>query len=150
VTYDPVADVERRYPDFTIDRWPIRPAKAALLPKRRRIITDDELDEHGHRCGVGHEVVHLDRGDQCTNTMTVLDAKREHAVDRETALRMIPWERLRVVLQVDQDEHLHAQELDVDVETLRTRVEHTLTDQQRAELEQLLGGHPPQDAGDAA
>lgn len=90
-----------------------------------------------YRSGVANEIVHLDRGDACGGE-SVVDIRREAAVDREAAERMIPYERLRTVLQVDQDEHQHAHELDVDIETLRCRVLHTLTDAQRADLARLL------------
>jgi hypothetical protein len=138
LTYDPQEDLAERYPHIRVKRWPlVGGARSALVPSRNLILVHDELEPPAVASSLTHEGVHLDWGDRCSLGCTVLDAKREHAVDREAAERQIPWDRLLVVLQVDQDEHQHADELGVDVETLQVRMRH-LTDAQRAEIERLF------------
>lgn len=137
-SYDPRADLDARYPHIRVLLWPLAGgARSALVPSRNLILVHDKLEAAAVASSLTHETVHLDRGDQCSLGCTVLDAKRERAVDREAAQRQIPWDRLVVVLQVDQDEHQHAQELGVDVETLRIRIEH-LEGWQRELLEDLF------------
>lgn len=137
--FDPHADLADRYPHIRVARCRIDGgARSAYLPGRDLILVSDQLDPASEASSLTHEGVHLDRGDRCGPVCTVLDAKRENAVDRAAAIRQIPWGRLKQVLQVDQDEHMHAQELGVDVETLRIRIEQTLTDRQREELAALV------------
>lgn len=139
--YDPEADLAERHPHIDVRRWPLGGgARSAYVPSRNLILVDSGLSAEARASSLTHESVHIDRGDRCSMGSAVLDARRELAVDREAAERQIPWDRLVVVLQVDQDEHMHAQELGVDLETLRVRVEETLTQQQRSYLARLLGG----------
>src|SRR4051794_27283051 len=123
--YDPHADLADRYPHIKVQRWPLSGgARSALVPARNVILVHDELEPEAVASSLTHEAVHLDRGDLCSVGCSVLDAKREAAVDREAAERQIPWDRLVVVMQVDQDEHQHAQELGVDLDTLAVRIKY--------------------------
>ena len=82
--------------------------------------------------------MHLDRGDRCSLADTTLDARRELAVEREAARRLIPFDRLLAALTFGRDDAELAQELDVDLHMLHVRLDgDTLTDDEREHLRAL-------------
>lgn len=131
--YDAGRELARRYPHVTVRRVRLDGALAATLPHRQLILIADHLSQDERHACLTHELVHLDRGDQCTAGGGLLELKREHAVEREAARRLIPLERLAAALLWGRDEHELAQELGVDVHTFRVRMDH-LTDAEREHL----------------
>lgn len=88
------------------------------------------------RCTLAHEFIHAIRGDRaCPNK--VLDARQENTVRRLTAQLLVPLPRLANALRWSRDDRELAEELNVDVDTVRARREH-LTTQEIAQLQELI------------
>ena len=84
------------------------------------------------RVTLTHELIHIERGhDGCQ------DNKAEGAVEREAAARLIPLDALVSALLWSDDDYELAEELWVDVETVRTRL-NNLTEQEHRELSERL------------
>ena len=108
------------------------------LPPRRRgeidfgtetITLQRRLDPTAQRCTLAHELVHLERG-----PVVMCHAPREErAVAAIAARRLVPIEALAEALRWSQDERAVADELSVDVRTVRARLR-SLTDVERAFL----------------
>jgi IrrE N-terminal-like domain len=108
------------------------------LPPRHRgrvnfgtqtITIERELDPTTQRCTLAHELVHLERG-----PVVVWCAPREErAVAAIAARRLVSLGALAEALRWTQDERLLAEELAVDVRTVRIRL-HCLDDDERGYL----------------
>lgn len=82
-----------------------------------------DLLQAERRCTIAHELTHIERGP--VPVEPVLAAREELTVEKETARRLIPIERLADALAwAHGDLHQAADELWVDVQTLRVRLEH--------------------------
>jgi len=91
------------------------------------------LTQAERRCTLTHELIHLERG---IGDHIYRDAE-EHAVDAETARRLISLPRLAEALRVTRNPAELADALWVDTATLRTRMA-TLDPLETAELEHAL------------
>lgn len=104
---------------------------ARYYPRHDVVLLDRRLGQAGRRCALTHEIVHIERGDTaCTGWHA---QRQERAVERESARRLITTEELVRGLQWSQDEHELADELWVDVPTIRARLD-GLTPDERAEI----------------
>lgn len=115
-------------------------ADAYWEPDHRVILIDRRLGQAARRSRLAHELAHIDRGDErCAHGPDAdrLNRRQERYADELAARRLIPFERLLTVLQVDQDEHQHAQELGVDLATLFARIR-AVTPTERDRLEQTF------------
>lgn len=88
-----------------------------------------------HRCTLTHEIIHLERGHRGCQPPAI-----EAAVEREAARRLIPLHALGEALAWATCEIEAADELWVDVPTLRTRLA-SLIDAERRWLDQRLERH---------
>lgn len=129
--YDAARELARLFPHVTVLTAPLIGALAAVLPARRVVLVAERSTRAEQRCSLTHELIHLERGDRCSGGEG-LDAKLEQAVDREAARRLIPLDHLAGALQGSgSDEAEVAQELDVDIHTLRTRLDNRRDDERR-------------------
>lgn len=130
--HDPVAHIETEHPEYTVERWPLRGALSCVIFSSNAVLISDELDDAGYRSSVCHEGIHLDRGDRCSLANTTLDARREQAVEREAARRLLSFDQLAAVIRTGAtgvpDAELAAR-AGVDVHLFRLRVE-MLTDEE--------------------
>lgn len=81
------------------------------------IVLARDLGQAGRRCTLTHELVHMERG-----VVEGDGSKEEHAVDDEAARRLIPTEDLVDKLLWSLDEQELAEDLWVDVATVRARL----------------------------
>lgn len=107
---------------------------------RRRIQLDKRQRQAQRRCSLDHELVHVEHGDVGCQSL-----KRERAVNQESARRLIPLDRL-----IDAAVWAHgveelAEELWVDVATLRCRLDH-LHPSERAAIRRALARRDDEDA----
>jgi hypothetical protein len=79
------------------------------------------------RCTLAHELVHLERGP----VLVRLTPREERIVATIAARRLLPIEALADALRWSDDPHVLADELAVDVRTVRVRLA-TLSDDERA------------------
>lgn len=94
----------------------------AYDPDSRVIWLSHGLTQAERRSTLTHELIHAERGDEpcCTSWH---DDKQERLVDGMAARRLIPLEQLVLALRWSQDERELAEELWVDVATVRARLE---------------------------
>lgn len=85
------------------------------------IVVDPRLSPRQRRITEAHERIHAERGDVCPHTEW-LEIKMEAAVDRELALRLIPWTALLDAARWSSEPHEIAEELDVDEDLLEIRI----------------------------
>ena len=104
--------------------------------RHRAIVLRGGLTQAERRSTLAHELVHAERGDEpCCSPE--LDARQERVVEQLAARRLIPLDALVAALMWAQDDHELADELWVDVDTVRSRRE-GLTLQERVEIEKRL------------
>jgi hypothetical protein len=116
------------------------------LPPRRRgeidfgtqtITLQRRLDPTTQRCTLAHELVHLERG-----PVVMAHAPREERlVAAIAARRLVPIDALADALRWTQDERGLADELSVDVRTVRARLR-SLTDAEQALLLERVAPEP--------
>lgn len=102
--------------------------RADLLPGEKgryycahnTIVISRALNQAGRRCALTHELIHAETRDEEVDA-PLFESKRERAVDREAARRLIPIERLIEALLWSCDPHEIADELWVDLDTLQMR-----------------------------
>lgn len=104
---------------------------ARYYPAHDVVLLDRRLDERGRRCAISHELVHIQRGDTACGGWH--GRRQERLVERESARRLITLDDLISALQWSQDERELADELWVDVTTLRARLA-SLTADEHVEL----------------
>lgn len=104
------------------------------------IVVDPRLSPRQQRITEAHEKIHAERGDTCPHTEW-LEIKMEAAVDKELAMRLIPWEALLDATKWSLHAHEVADELDVDEGLLEIRIQR-LTPDERMELARMVTGLP--------
>jgi hypothetical protein len=121
VTYDPLADLASRYPDwvvgFTALGWGIQEA----LSLRSKVILIEAGDPPAERrCSLAHAVAHLDLGHRAV-AAGFFDARQELGASELAARRLIPLEALASALSWTRNPAEIASELLVDRPTLSLR-----------------------------
>lgn len=91
------------------------------------------LTQAERRCTIAHETQHILRGPVGAGVV----AREERLVDREAARLLIPLEALAEALLWSYDEYEVAEELWVDVATVRARLANLTSDEQRQLNERL-------------
>jgi hypothetical protein len=109
-----------------------KPHRALWHPPSRTVILDRGLSQRERRCSLAHELVHVERGDECRQAPRV-----EVAVHAVAARRLIVMAALIEGMRWTRDFHVLADELWVDAPTLECRLEH-LTNCERELLEQAV------------
>lgn len=104
------------------------------------VTIDSRLLQAERRSAIAHELVHIERGPVPTDP--VLAAREEAAVEQETARRLIPLDRLVDALAWAHNIEEAADELWVDVETLRVRLDHLHPSEKHHLRERLCDDHP--------
>lgn len=102
-------------------------------PETRTVFLRRGLTQRQRRSVLAHECVHASHDDRPILN-AVLNAKRERATDEVAARRLIPLERLIEALRWSGNERELADELWVDVHTVRVRFA-ALTRRERAAIE---------------
>lgn len=93
-----------------------------LYPRRRLILIARTATQVQRRCTLAHELVHAERGDLPTTGW--FGRRQERTCEQLAARRLIDLDDLISALHWSQHEAEVADELRVDVETLRIRVDH--------------------------
>lgn len=130
--WHPWATLGRR-PDITL-RWEPMSGRLGQWCHRTRTITlDPRQSQAERRSTLTHELRHAEHGHagRCCGSV-------ERRVSAEAARLLITDEALVAALLWSQDEHELAEELWVDVATVRARLD-DLTDQEKAEIERRIG-----------
>ncbi len=121
LSYDPGADVARRYPDWLVADADLGGLIAEVLcPARRVILLDHTLGPAVVRCSLAHAIAHLDLG----HTHPVrghFENREEAAANDLAARRLIPLEDYAAALSWTRNPDEVAAELVVDGATLRAR-----------------------------
>lgn len=108
-------------PDLTLVRAPMSD-HGRYYDAHRAIVLDPRLTSAEARSTLMHELVHAERRDRpCADA--VLDARQERIVHLEAARRLIPLEDLADALMWACDDYDLADQLWVDVATVRARRE---------------------------
>lgn len=102
------------------------------------VTLDKTLMQAERRCTIAHEVEHIRRGP--VPAEPVLAAREESAVEQAVARRLIPIRALGEALAWSQHPSVVAEELWVDEDTLRVRLNH-LHPAERAYLTRRLAHH---------
>lgn len=102
------------------------------------IVLDDRQTQAERRSTLAHELVHAERRDQPCGSV-ILDARQETLVERIAARRLIPIRALGEALAWSRDLVEVADELWVDVATVRARLNH-LHPAERGYLRERLEG----------
>lgn len=132
--YDPWADLTDR-PHLTLLYRAQRPC--GLYDHHTKTITlRDGMTGAQRRCTLAHELVHEERGDVALSEV-VLNARQEQIVERISARRLIALSDLLDALRWTSHLGEAAEELYVDLTTLRARIA-DLTELERAALDQLI------------
>lgn len=122
--YDPGHDAAERYPEWVIRHRPLGGVIPEVLCPTRKVI----LIESGHtwpekRCSLAHAVAHLDLGHDKMRR-GYFEAREEAGANQMAARRLITLDDLAEVLCWTRDYGEIAEELQVDVPTLRVRERH--------------------------
>lgn len=96
------------------------------------IVVDPRLSPRQQRLTEAHERIHAERGDSCPHTEW-LEIKLEIAVDKELAMRLMPWPDLLDAFRWCSTHQEVAHELDVDDDLLALRLQQ-LDEEQMDEL----------------
>jgi hypothetical protein len=118
--YDPWADLARNWPEVEVV---IEPMRGDLLGELRYpvIALRAGTSAAQRRCTLAHEIVHLERG---VTDCGPWAAREELLVHAEAACRLIRLEDLAVAMRATEAAPAAlAQALEVDVQTLRLRVD---------------------------
>ncbi len=92
-----------------------------MYPDHDAIVLDKRLTQAEARCTLTHELVHLRRGDTACHD-EIANVKQERRCEDEAARLLIPIERLGAALLWGREPEEIADELWVDLETLKARV----------------------------
>lgn len=130
--YDPGADAAARYPEWVIRRralgWGIR----EVLCHRTKVILIEARSSYAERrSSLAHAVAHLDLAHLPARGR--FDRRQEAQAHQLAARRLLPLDLLLQAARWTRNAHEAATELDVDVPTLVTRIEH-LHPSERARL----------------
>jgi hypothetical protein len=121
VRYEPGADAASRYPDWVIRHRPLSHGIPEVLCRRRKVIliaSGSSWPEK--RCSLAHAVAHLDLGHH-EIPGGIFDTGNEAAASHLAARRLLPKEALAEVLCWTRHRTEVAEELCVDLATLRCR-----------------------------
>jgi Zn-dependent peptidase ImmA (M78 family) len=111
-------------------------------PVTRTIWLDARLTPIERRCTLAHELVHAERADgACASDWH--DRKRERQVSVEAAYRLVSLTALADALRWCIDEHELAEELHVDFDTIRVRLDGLSFDEHEM-LDEMLWDCPEQ------
>lgn len=135
--WNPWAHVRETYPEITVVTHQELPGRIWGLRAGNLIWLCKRLDQARRRCTLTHEIIHLERG--AVPADLIGHAREERTVAEEAARRLIPLEDLANALRWTRDCHQLAEQLWVDVPTLRTRLD-TLDPIEVAQLEHDLDG----------
>lgn len=105
-------------------------------PEQSVILLDRGLTQAQRRCTVSHEVIHAERGDTSCGPGR-LGRRQERQVEHESARRLITIDDLVEALMWSQDERELADQLWVDVATIRVRLQ-SLTPEEHEEIVQRV------------
>ncbi len=137
LTYDPVADLAQRHPDWTVCRvhlgWGIR---ETLCLRRRVILLDVAGSPADARSSLAHAVAHVDL-DHAPLPAGFFELRQEREADAVAARRLMPASVLARVLAWTRSPAEVAAELGVDRALLAARLR-TLSPSERAALERSL------------
>jgi hypothetical protein len=103
--------------------------------RRRRIILDARLTQVERRCTLTHELEHVHRGPVPADP--ALAAREEAIIDELAARRLVSLRELIEALLWSDHEHTVAEELWVDLPTLRARIA-TLAHEERQAIDERL------------
>lgn len=131
-------------PDVVLGYRELPSGRGWWVPEERVILLDSRLSRRGRRCVLAHELVHVRRGDEACG-IGVFDQRQERDADEAAARWLVPLERLAVAELWGRSRWEVADELDVEVDVLATRVAVLLP----AEREYLNGRLATQDWGAA-
>lgn len=109
----------RGRPDITVE-WEDLPRTLMGFAEfsTKRIVLATWLSQAERRCVVEHEHLHLERG----SVPEHLEAREERTIDALVARSLIPFDALVDAMLWSRDDYEIADELWVDVETVRTRL----------------------------
>lgn len=110
--------------------------RARYDASRRRICIQPGMSHADTRATLAHELVHTDLGDERRRILW-WDIQQEETARTLAARMLIDVRDLAVMLAVSITEREAAQRLDVDVSTLRRRVQ-SLTEDERTYVEQIV------------
>jgi len=121
VKYNPWHQVGQR-PDIEVScRAHLHGAEGAWVPAERVILLSRTLGWRSRRSVLAHELVHIELGHRRSG-LPWFDRRQERDAIDTAARRLIHVEELAGALLWSQDEYELAEELDVDVGTVRTRL----------------------------
>lgn len=104
--------------------------------QQRLVVIHPDLTQAERRSTLAHELVHAERGDEpCVSGWH--EGKQERLVSELAARQLISLDRLTDALRWSQDEHELAEELWVDADTVRARLD-TLTITEQDHIESRL------------
>lgn len=127
MTYDPYLSLRQR-PDLTVVWGVEMPECGRWYDRLQTMLVRTGLSQAERRCTVTHELVHAERG----------DTSCDDSVHQEAARRLIPLEALaEAAVYHHEDLVALAEDLWVDLDTLRTRLDH-LHPAERGYLRQRL------------
>lgn len=127
------------HPDLSLCRTQLpRGERGRWYPDLHVIVIDERLTQAEQRCTLMHELVHRMRGDTHVNDDRML-SRQETACHLTVARLLIPFGALYTAMQWGRDPWELAEELNVDVETLESRVR-GLDDRESARLQARLRG----------
>jgi Zn-dependent peptidase ImmA (M78 family) len=133
VTYDPWRVLRDRLPDVVVGVVRLPRGRGWWMRGQRVILLDDRLTQAERRAVCAHEVEHaLSDDDGCT-----CGPKAERRVRLLAARKLIPLDALVEALRWSRDESELADELWVDVDTVRTRLA-GLTPAEQADIDSRL------------
>lgn len=122
--YEPGRDAAERFPGWLIRHRPLPEGlREVLCPQRRVIVIDAGDSWPAKRCSLAHAIAHLDLG-HAEIPGRIFDRDHERHANQMAARRLVTVEQLVDVLCWTQYETEVAEELQVDLETLRTRRDH--------------------------
>ena len=108
------------------------PLRACWHMPSRTVLLDQSLSQRERRCSLAHEIVHVERGDECRQSDRV-----EAEVHLVAARRLITIEHLTCALSWTRDPRVLADELWVDDITLEVRLD-ALTLDEREWVERVV------------
>lgn len=137
LTYDPVADVAARYPDWRVGHVDLGGFVSEVLCWARRVILLEVTDRaEVSRSSLAHAIAHLDLGHAATISRH-FESREERQADRLAASRLIPLPALESAMSWSLEPGDIAAQLGVDLEMLQVR-ERALTLGERRRLAESL------------
>ena len=134
--YNPWVQVGQR-PDIEVScRADLQGAEGAWVPSERVILLSGTLGWRARRSVLAHELVHLELGHQ-PSCLPWFARRQERDAINTAARRLVPVEALAGALSWSQDVYELAEELDVDVPTVRARLD-CLTNEEKDYIDSRL------------